>query len=165
MRDERMKELKNRWKAALLCMLFLVAAYKCSSQVSKVRYKNHTSILALTDMKFQLMDGDTAYVFISADSLSSGYNVYLSVTYPYTVDIETSEVVIGLQYGGSRVFPSQEYNACTGTAICLLTEADIEFLKSSPFDFISLDDKYVTRPCVSVKQKRYFLRFFSDYKR
>lgn len=164
-RNEMKAEMNRRWVAAFLSVLFLLAAYKCSSQI--LRYKTDTSVVITpkNPMRFDLGMHDTTYVSIYADSSAAGYEFVIAVSYDNYFNIVGSSIYIGLQYGGNQAFIPSRFDYCTNTVEFVLTEAQVEFLKSSPFTVISFNDRYTEKYCTDVKMKRYFLRFLNDYNR
>ena len=164
-KNEMKNEMNRRWVAAFLSVLFLLAAYKCSSQT--VRYKTDTSVViaAASAMKFSHGKHDTIYVSMYADSSAAGYKVIMAVSYPDYYETDGSNIYIGLQYGGNEFFVPTRTDYCTNTSEFVLTPAQIEFLKSSPFTLISFNDIYEEGYCLTIKTKRYFLRFLNDYNR
>ena len=164
-RNEIKREIRIRWLTAFLSLAFLLGAYKCNSQVQRYNRAGVRVIAAPIAMKFNLMHNDTSYVSIFADSLDSKYEVVIAASYPYDMDIESCTIEIGLQYGGNKTFVPTEIDLCSNTVFFILKDEEIEFLKSSPFDFISFNDSYSKKPCLTVKTKRYFMRFLFEYNR
>lgn len=158
-----MRNKVNKLWVAISTLLFL--SLTCSSQTRKVHSSSCTSIYPLSEMTYVLSKGDTAFVTMYADSMADGYKLTLAARFPQEVDFESLIIKVGLQYGGFREFFPDRYDYCTGSVECDLNADDIQFLKSSPFDFISFDDRYTLRPSMYIKSKRYFIRFLSDYNR
>jgi len=158
-------EINRRWLAAFLSVLFLLAAYKCSSQI--IRYKTDTSVVITPKnaMRFDMGKQDTTYVSIYADSSSAGYKFIMAVSYPNWFEIDGSSIYIGHQYGANEAFLPNRLDSSTNTADFILTAAQVEFLKSSPFTLIAFNDRYSDRYCTDVKMKRYFMQFLTEYKK
>jgi hypothetical protein len=158
-------EINRRWLAAFLSVLFLLTAYKCSSQV--LRYRTDTSVViaAASVMKFSHTKHDTDYVSIYADSSAAGYKVIMAVSYPDYCNIEACSISIGHQFGANESFTPNRFDCNTNTAEFLLTAAQLEFLKASPFTVIGFHDKYEDGYCPVVKTKRYFMQFLTEYKK
>jgi hypothetical protein len=161
MKEGVSKEVRGRWITALLCVLFLFGVYKCSSQTKKLRSEGCVSIYSQSEMIYKLFNGDSAIVSMYADSLPGGYKVTISIKFTQDIHFESLVLSIGLQYGGVKEFFSSRYEPFTGIVEFDLGDDDMEFLKSSSFDFISLDDRYVSRPSLFVRSKRYFIEFLS----
>lgn len=158
-------EIIRPWLAAFLSVLFLLTAYKCNSQV--LRYRTDTSVVmaAPSVMKYSHNKHDTIYVSMYADSSAAGYKVIMAVSYPNYYEIDGSNIYIGLQYGGNEFFVPTRVDDITNTAEFVLTAAQIEFLKSSPFTLISFNDIYKESYCLEIKTKRYFMQFLTEYKK
>lgn len=164
-KSEMRKEIKSRWVAAILSALFLLGAFKCTSQVVRQKYPNGVVLSTSDVLKFNIAGTDTCYLSIYADSSSTGYEVVMAVSYPDYFDISYVELYIGMQYGDNEAFLPTRLDFCTNTAEFVLTSHQIAFLMSSPLGAISFNDRYTERVCYSIKNKRYFMRFLNDYKR
>lgn len=107
----------------------------------------------------------TTYVSICADSSAACYKYIMAVSYPNYFDIDGSSISIRHQFGANESFTPNRFDCNTNTAEFLLTAAPVEFLKSSPFTVIALNDRYTEKYCTDVKAKRYFMQFLKEYKK
>lgn len=141
-----------------LTVFFCLLASFSFGQIQSVhRYSERPDIATkapLIPMKFNL-DQDTAYVSIYADSLTTGYDVRLSVYFPKA--IAGYSVVIG--FPDNTFIMLEQVITRTNYAEFAISTSALERLKYSKFDFISFETTRLSEPCTRIKTKDFFTNF------
>lgn len=159
-----MKEKNKQRLFALVCVLILVVAAKCSAQLNRVnRYYNNPSITTLYPshpMKFNTGSNDTLYVSITADSLGGKYDYRLFAYFPESKPIKGYWIEIGFTNGTVSTFEPVFVSNRHNFAEFIIDSEDLIKLRMYRFDYISFNTKRIMEPCTAIKTKDYFVRFF-----
>lgn len=150
--------------AAILFILFFLIAYKCTSQIERIkRYSSDptiTTFIPTTPMRFHMANDDTIFVSISADSLDEEYtDIKIFMFMPLSLNVSDYSLEIGLVNGKAiklihdLIIPHHNY------AEYPLTELELEWLRNTKFDYISFNKEGESNPCVNIKTKDFFCNF------
>lgn len=159
-----MKEKAIRRLAAILFILFFLIAYKCTSQIERIkRYSSDptiTTFIPTTPMRFHMANDDTIFVSISADSLDEeSIDIKIFMFMPLSLNVYDYGLEIGFINGKAiklahdLIIPRHNY------AEYPLTQGELEWLRNTKFDYISFNKDGELNPCVNVKTKDFFCNF------
>lgn len=149
---------------ALLFLLFFFIAYKCTSQIERIkRYAADptiTTFIPTIPMRFHMANDDTIFVSISADSLDPEFtDIRIFMFMPLSLNVSDYGLEIGLVNGKAiklthdLIIPRHNY------AEYPLTQSELEWLRNTKFDYISFNKEGELNPCVNVKTKDFFCNF------